>query len=121
MKEKEVQKVACDMLDLYGWLWWHVPAPMVAGKDGWRPYRKAAGLPDVFALHEDPPRFLILEFKGKGGRLSPEQREFLRLARNVAENIYCDDEMFRGAMGVYVVEPGNLDALRAILRSKVLT
>ena len=69
MKEKDVQKAVTDMLDATGWQWWHVPAPMVAGKDGWRPYRKAAGLPDIFAFYDDPPRMLILELKGDSGKL----------------------------------------------------
>lgn len=109
------------MLDRLGWHWWHVPAPMVAGREGkWRPYKKAAGLPDIFAFHEDPPRMVILELKGDSGRLSAEQREFLRLARDVADETleYSGNDR---ALGVYVVEPVNLDALEQMLRTKVLT
>jgi len=110
------------MLDATGWQWWHVPAPMVAGKDGWRPYRKAAGLPDIFAFYDDPPRMLILELKGKGGKLSDEQRKFLTLAREVGEehSRLCEAVEPR-RIGVYVVTPDNLNAIEQIIRSRVLT
>ena len=56
VRERDLQKFATDVLDRFGWQWWHVPAPMVAGRDGkWRPYAKAAGLPDIVAMHDDPP------------------------------------------------------------------
>ena len=128
MREKDVQKTVTDMLDVYGWEWWHVPAPMVAGRSEWRPYRKAAGLPDIFAFHTNPPRMVILELKGVKGRLSPEQRRFLQLARDVAENAMRFEERNehgvsqpRKPFGVYVIGPGELDALRVILKSKILT
>jgi hypothetical protein len=97
--------------------------PVVAERSGrgFRPYKKAAGLPDIFAMHADPPRLLILELKGDGGSLSDAQREFLELARDVAEwsrdHTTYDD---LPNMAVHVVTPGNLDALKGILQSRVL-
>lgn len=122
MKERDVLRVVGDMLDLYGWRWWHVPMPVVAERSGrgFRPYKKAAGLPDIFALHSDPPRLLILELKGDGGSLSDAQREFLTLARDVAEHSVYEDSGGPSPLGVFVVEPGNLDALKGILQSRVL-
>ena len=111
-----------DMLDLYGWRWWHVPMPVVAERSGrgFRPYKKAAGLPDIFALHADPPRLLILELKGTGGKLTDDQREFLTLARDVAEHSIFEDSGGPHTVGVFVVGPGNIDALKGILQTRVL-
>jgi hypothetical protein len=123
MKERDVLAQTTAMLDAFGWRWWHVPAPMVAGKGEWRPYKKAAGLPDIFAFHDDPPRMVILELKGSKGKLSDDQREFLRLARGVAETweqAWPHTAATR-PLGVYVVEPGNIDALETMLRTGVLT
>lgn len=120
------------MLDVFGWRWWHVPAPMVADRTrGWRSYQKGAGLPDIIAFHEDPTRMVILELKGDRGRLSEEQQKFLRLAQDLANAIRHDyhDLVCMGAdsprpqdrIGVYVVTPDNLDVLEGMLRTKVLT
>ena len=98
---------------------------------GFRPYKKARGLPDIFAFHRDPARMLILELKGNGGKLSDEQRKFLTLARDVGDSSYLwtdtalDTEIPRldgqRMIGVYVVEPGNLDAIERIIRTRVLS
>ena len=127
MKERDVLNTVTALLDLFGWRWWHVPAPMLAGRDGnWHAARGAKGLPDIFALHADPPRMLILELKGSTGKLSDEQREFLSMARDVAEapaellNGWTSPALARN-IGVYVVEPSNLDAIEQIIRSAVLT
>jgi VRR-NUC domain len=128
VREKDVLKVVTDLLDLNHWDWWHVPMPMVAERSGrgFRPYKKAGGLPDIFAFHRDPPRMLILELKGKGGKLSDDQRRFLALARDVAERArqhgsetwHLPDER---PVGVYVVEPHTIEAISQVIRTRVLT
>jgi hypothetical protein len=119
--EKDMLKFATDTLDATGWKWWHVPAPMVAGKGEWRPYRKAAGLPDIFAFHADPPRMMIVELKGTGGKLSEAQREFLEMARDVADSIEEHDSYGRERkIGVVVLLPGMEDWFAAMCKSKVL-
>ena len=94
---------------------------MLAGRKGdWVPARGAAGLPDIFALHDDPRRMLILELKGSGGKLTDAQREFLRLARDLAE-VSEHFESLERTIGVYVVEPHSLDAIEQVIRTRVLT
>lgn len=124
--------VACA--ERYGWLVKHVPAPMVADRKGGMRFvgsRRAAGLPDLFMLHADPPRLIIAEVKGWRGKLSKAQQEFLRMARDVADNslmwLNDDDknswlERFgQKSIGVYVFEPGMEEAIEQLLRTRVLT
>jgi hypothetical protein len=136
VKERDVLRVVGDLLDLHGWRWWHVPMPVVAERSGrgFRPYKRAAGLPDIFALHDVPPRMLILELKGKGGKLSDDQREFLKAAADVASRTYQPPQTWAlddispvtsvstgKAVGVYVVEPHSLDAIEQVIRTRVVT
>lgn len=135
MKEADFQKRVTDMAERFGWKWWHVPSPMVAdGKGGWRPYKKAAGLPDLFLMHDDPPRLIIAEVKGDGGKLSDAQREFLQAAKAVADRTwqepteYALDDISPAivvatghALGVYVFDPSMEAAVEQMLRTKVLT
>jgi len=108
----------------HGWLVKHVPAPMVASGNQWRPYRKAAGLPDLFLLHADPPRMVIAEVKGSGGKLTKLQQEFLQMAKAVAD---MEDEfqlvrsIAAKRLGVYVFQPGMEQAIEQLLRTRVLT
>jgi VRR-NUC domain len=124
MRERDFLNWVIQTAEMFGWLVKHVPAPMVAAGDNWRPYKKAAGLPDLFLLHDDPPRMVIAEVKGTGGRLSDAQREFLRMARDVAEH-GCDvptpQEVRMKLLGVYVFEPGMEEAITQLLRTRVLT
>ena len=131
MKERDVLRVIADLLDLNGWEWWHVPMPVVAERSGrgFRPYKKAGGLPDIFALHRDPLRMLILELKGDGGKLTDDQRRFLTIARDLSEHamtINSETPMFDLAdcekvVGVYVVEPHSIEAISQVIRTRVLT
>lgn len=98
--------------------------PVVAERSGrgFRPYKRAGGLPDIFALHRDPPRMLILELKGTGGKLSDDQRRFLTLARAVGEEHFKLCESIEPKrIGTYVVEPETIEAISQVIRSKVLT
>jgi hypothetical protein len=97
--------------------------------------RRAAGLPDLFLLHDDPPRMIIAEVKGPKGKLSDRQQEFLRLAREVADGCYCyPPEDAKGnptadrstaymehLVGVYAWTPADESVIEDILRSKAVT
>ena len=125
MKEAEFQRRVTDMATRFGWKWWHVPAPMRAAGDRFVPAREAAGLPDLILLHDDPPRMVLAEVKGDGGKLSVEQTEFLRLASNVAQDIHDDLIHYTAKadarqLGVYVFTPDLEDTIEAMLRTKVL-
>jgi hypothetical protein len=104
------------------------------------PEPRAAGLPDLYLLHENPPRLIFAELKDKGGKLSDEQAEFLRLARGLADAFRVHQHAVRevlaahGAVdfhdvgaddavpvGVYVWRPGDEPKVETILRSKVLS
>jgi hypothetical protein len=133
MKERDLLNVVTAMLDRFGWRWWHIPAPMkFAGKEkGWIPAREGAGLPDIIAMHTDPPRLILMELKGDEhgpGTLSDAQMEFLKLAKVVAESCGALDEHYRdGAywpddqvIGVFAVWPDDLDRVEQMLRSRVV-
>lgn len=116
MKERDLLNWIFACAERLGWKAYHVPAPMVASrKGGFVGSRRARGLPDVFLLHDDPPRLIIAEVKGSTGRLSSQQQEFLHLARQVAAS------QGRGAtIGVYAWTPDQQQLIEDILKSKVL-
>lgn len=131
MKERDLLNWIVACAERFGWQVWHVPAPMVAGrKGGFVGSPRAAGLPDLFLLHDDPPRMVIAEVKGTGGKLSEKQRAFLTAARAVAESSYLwtdtalDAEIPRRdgqrMVGVYAWTPDHQGLIEMILRSKVL-
>lgn len=126
MKERDFLHWVISTAEQFNWLVKHVPAPMVAAGGEWRPYRKAAGLPDLFLIHADPPRFVMAEVKGSGGKLTKGQQEFLQMARDVADHIDFERNMVTSeyqprAFGVYVFQPGMEEAIEQLLRSRVLT
>ena len=118
--ERGFQKRIEDMLSLYGWKWWHVPAPMRFDERGrgFIPAKQAAGLCDIIATHHDPPRLLFLEVKGDKGKLSDAQVEFLRAMKIVAA--YDDDDRIsrEQIIGVHAVWPKDEDAVMQMLRTK---
>lgn len=99
---------------------------MQASRTGdWVPARHAAGLPDLILLSEDPPRMIIAELKGDGGRLSDAQQEFLRLARDVARTIHDEANMLTSAyqqrlLAVYAWYPADMPKIESILKNRVL-
>jgi len=108
------------MLDAFGWDWWHVPSPgrFEPGTRKWVPAKSAAGLCDIIAMHDDPPRLLFLEVKREKGKLTEEQLKFLRLAKIIAGMT-----MFEGQspiIGVHAVWPKDEAAVERMLRSKEL-
>ena len=126
MKERDLLNWTIAVAERTGWKVYHVPAPMVADRGGQKfvPSRRGAGLPDLFLLHEDPPRLIIAELKGDRGSLTDEQREFLRLARDVADETqrlaHIAPQPGMRAVGVYAWTPADRDIIEQILKSKVL-
>lgn len=126
MKERDLLNWTIACAERTGWKAYHVPAPMTAGRDGkWHGSKRAKGLPDLFLLHDDPPRMIIAELKGDGGELSDEQREFLRLARNVVSNsvLWPHAEFAvaaERAFAVYAWTPADQPIIEGILKSKML-
>ena len=121
-RESEFQARVIVMAKLHGWRVWHVPAPMRHDSRGrgWVPAQEAAGLPDLILIHDDPPRLVFMELKRKGGKLTDKQQEFLQAAKNVADAIWCDDEMFRGDVGVFACWPDDEERIEQMLRTKVV-
>lgn len=126
MRERELLKWATDLLDRTGWKWWHVPAPMRARGKQWVPAPEAAGLPDLFCLHDDPPRLMVVELKGDRGRLTNAQRECLQAFKKVAEHstdAYNERSSEREpTMAVFVLTPerSQMDTFERMCKSKVL-
>jgi hypothetical protein len=120
VKERDFLNWIIACAEATGWKVWHVPAPMVHDrKRGFVGSPRAAGLPDLFLLHDDPPRMIVAEVKGTGGKLSDRQQEFLRLARDVAEQT-IDAITTEPTVAVYVWMPEHQEIIEDILRSKVL-
>lgn len=90
------------------------------GQGRFVPESRAAGLPDLILIHEDPPRIVLAEVKRRGGILSEEQVEFLRLSGLVA----AETRMQAGRLcpvGSYVwMEGRDEDMIETILKSKVM-
>ena len=123
MKERDFLNWIVAAAEATGWKVWHVPAPMVANrKGGFVGSPRAAGLPDLFLLHDDPPRMVIAEVKGSGGKLSDKQQEFLRSAKMVRESAYTSREEtpYASPLGVYAWWPEDQATIETILKSKVL-
>lgn len=122
LKERDLLNWIIAAAEATGWRCYHVPAPMTAGRDGkWHGSPRAKGLPDLFLLHDDPPRMIVAEVKGDGGKLSEAQQEFLRLARNVADSLIEDRLTYPvRQIGVYAWTPAEQDIIERILKSKTL-
>ena len=92
------------------------------------PDSRGAGLPDLVLMHNDPPRLIFAELKGAGGKIRPDQAEFLRLARDVRGAILdlIDASLNRSPLpldaplGVYTWRPGNEALIEAILRGRTM-
>lgn len=120
MRESEFQKWVVDTAKSFGWRVWHVPTPMKPiGANRFVPDSRGRGLSDLVMLHEDPPRLIFAELKSLTGTFSVEQREFLRLVRNVAmaTGVVMGEPR---TVGVYTWRPGAEDIIESILRSKVM-
>ena len=119
VRERDFQGWIIEVAERYSWKVWHVgmPARQVGG-GRLVPEPKGRGLPDLIMLHEDPPRLIFAEVKNETGRLSVEQKEFLRLARDVAEWSFNHGEGYVNErnIGVYSWRPGQEPLIEATLR-----
>lgn len=122
MLEKDFQQWIVDTATHHGWRCWHVPTPMKPiGSNKFVPDPRGRGLPDLFMMHSDPPRLILAEVKGPDGVLSDAQKEFLHMAREIANFTRDGNERLQGAIiGVYVWQPGGEAFIEDILRGKVL-
>lgn len=78
MNEADFATQVYDLLSRFQWRWTHF-RPALTGK-GWRtPLQGHAGFPDIIAIRGG--RFLVLELKGDGGKVTAEQQEWLDLFR----------------------------------------
>ena len=71
-----------DCLRLFGWRWTHFRPART--EQGWRTALAGdKGFPDYCAVREsqgdEPNRLIFFEIKGDGGKLTPEQDEWIRL------------------------------------------
>lgn len=97
-----------DLLKLYGWRWCHF-RPAITEK-GWRTALSGdKGLPDIIAVR--PPRLIFAELKSEDGRLSPEQKEWLKDL-----DICRQATPFHKAHEVYLWRPSDYDEIEEILR-----
>lgn len=120
--EREFQAWIIDFATDHGWRVWHAPMPMrPAGKGRFVPDKRGAGLPDLFLMHDDPPRLVMAEVK-VDAVLSDAQREFLALARQVAD---AAGGLLPGVdnvplpyrpVAVFVWRPANRHLIEAVLR-----
>ena len=123
--ERQFQDWVTETAGRFGWKWWHVPAPMRHTRSGFVGASEAAGLPDLILTHHDPPRLVFAELKAGGGKITPQQREFLQAVKRVADN--ADDIMeadtydFTPLIGVYAWWPGMEAPIETLLRTRVLT
>lgn len=119
MKEKDFQGWVIKVATAEGWVAKHVPTPMRPTKGGrFVPDPRGRGLLDLLLIHEDPPRIIFAECKNETGILSDDQREMLRLLRQVAA-LAVDVDGLR-LMGVYVWFPAVSALVETILKSKVM-
>lgn len=80
MKGADLQAAIIQLAHAQGWRVLHVKSVLVSGKGGRSyyaaPYNAdAKGWPDIFLVRRD--RIVAIEVKGKGDRLSEEQRQWL--------------------------------------------
>ena len=132
MTENEFQGWIIDVARRFGWRVWHVPAPMRWDPKAkkWVPAKSGSGLCDLLLLHEDPARLILAEVKAQAAKLTADQAEFLRLAREVRRAFESALWFLPGMdvsyvtretpLGVYVWRPGLEDAIEETLRSKVM-
>ncbi len=107
-----------SLFDLHGWWWCHrLPARTgrtYIGKDGeekevWNtPFSGKPGLLDYFAVR--PPRVLLLEIKGDGGKVTPEEQELLTLLWQ------CQKAGLGIEVGLWWPDSPGLEAMVEVLR-----
>lgn len=71
--EHHWQKIVTQIMDTYGWTWWHAPDNR-PGRNG-RVQNVRPGLPDLIAVRGK--RLIFAELKRETGRTTPEQDDAL--------------------------------------------
>lgn len=104
--ERQFQNWMMDVARRLGWRVWHVPSPMrhVPDGRGFVGAREAAGLADLILIGRT--RVLFIEVKGRRGKLSSKQTEFLEAANRVRSD----------AVAAYCFRPGDEEAVEALLQ-----
>lgn len=106
-----------NLLDLYGWRWFHAPDNRPSGRTG-RVQRVRPGFPDYVALRGN--ELLFIELKTERGRLGPGQREWLdelgELARHaeglaLAATAAAGERKHRAPVEVYLWRPSDLERI----------
>jgi Holliday junction resolvase len=101
MRERDFGRQIETMLDFYGWLWKHDETAVRPGGGFATAFRGSRGFPDYIAVKGD--RLLFIELKSERGRLSDDQRRWLR------------DLDATGKAEVYVWRPADLaDAAKVL-------
>jgi len=78
-----------DALELYGWKWVHFRPARVRrnGKDTYEtPYTGHRGALDYYAVRGS--RIIFFELKGDGGKLRPEQKEWIEALKETCAEVY---------------------------------
>lgn len=79
MLEKELQKAIGEMAQFLGWRVAHFRTANT-GKGYRTPVAfDGKGFPDLVLARDEDQRVVFIELKGEGGRLSPDQREWMRV------------------------------------------
>jgi hypothetical protein len=103
MSEKAWQAQVVQLARMLGWRVHHARAAMNRNGKWATPIQGHPGFPDLVLVRERGVfRVVFAELKRQGGRLQPDQREWLRLLRAAGAE-------------VYVWRPGDLEAVQAVL------
>jgi len=85
-KEVEIQRAICDYLSLKGYLFWRSNSTPIYDptRSRFRAMPKYAmrGTPDIIIIQEPMGRFLGLEVKRDGGKMSDSQQAFAKKCRD---------------------------------------
>lgn len=130
MKENPFLNWIIDVGNRTGWRSYHIPMPVrpIPG-GGFVAETRGKGVCDLIMFHPSP-RLIFAEVKGStGGKLKPEQVEFLRQAREVAQATVMRPAITEATqplvfpptpIGVYSWRPGQETIIEAILKGKVM-
>lgn len=97
IKESVIQKGIIQYLILKGWLVIRINSGCRSDNNSFVRFytientNKSSGLTDLIAFKDG--KHLFLEVKRVGGKMSPGQIEFKKLAESKGENVYCVDSV----------------------------
>lgn len=84
MKEKDIQKAVLEYFNMNGfWVWRNNSGAFVLGDKKKRFFRAGfSGISDLIGIAPDG-KFIAVEVKRKGGKLTEKQKHFLELVRDM--------------------------------------